>query len=227
MKNAIKEERIHRYETKIPLQRLQYQELRAAMHDIGLHTKQPFPDRIVHSIYIDTPEYSDYHDNVAGINQRSKTRLRWYDFDTRRLTLEIKRKRSKISDKQCLRINNSTGRVPRRKHDLHALLANLNITDGDALIVSHFRSPTLEVEYRRSYFEIGSDIRMTVDRDMRFRKLYPVASLHWTRSPVEAVVEFKYAVGQERAFSELVRNLPFRVFRHSKYVIGTDSTCVG
>ena len=67
-----------RHETKLPLQRQQYQELRPAFIGMGLHPRKTYADRRVHSIYLDTPEFDDYHDGVSGLSRRSKARFRWY-----------------------------------------------------------------------------------------------------------------------------------------------------
>ena len=41
------------------------------------------------------------------------------------------------------------------------------------------------------------------------------------------VVEFKYPVGHGKVFGDLLRNMPFRMFRHSKYVVGMDMVTIG
>ena len=38
----------------------------------------PFPDRYVNNIYLDTPVMSNYWNNVTGLSQRVKVRIRWY-----------------------------------------------------------------------------------------------------------------------------------------------------
>ena len=87
--------------------------------------------------------------------------------------------------------------------------------------------PTLEVSYKRSYFTLQSEIRMTIDRKIQYRKLFPVTSWRMTYSPVDYVVEFKFPVGNESDFSNLLQDLPFRLFRHSKYTIGIDTVAIG
>ena len=88
-----------RYETKLPLQRLQYQELTPIFIEMGLPPRRKYADRRVHSIYLDTPEINDYHDSISGLSRRSKTRFRWYQEDAEHMVLEIKRKKNKIATK--------------------------------------------------------------------------------------------------------------------------------
>jgi hypothetical protein len=123
--------------------------------------------------------------------------------------MEIKRKVIKVSDKVIIEIDNPGGKIPRSRPDYTKLVRS----NSKKLPISQFISlfPVLEVEYRRSYFELAPEIRMTVDHSIRYRKLFPLIS----------------KVGKEDIFASLLRNIPFRLFRHSKYVIGTDSVCVG
>ena len=45
--------------------------------------QKAFPDRQVNNIYFDTPELTSFLNNVDGISERKKYRIRWYgeDFD--------------------------------------------------------------------------------------------------------------------------------------------------
>ena len=217
--------KILRHETKIPLQRSQSVELNSYLHQLGIHPKKTYPDRTIHSIYLDDHEYTDYHDNVSGISRRSKTRLRWYNDDTSHLSLEIKRKTNKVSEKQVIQLENTQGRLPFSRHEYLRLMRENNTGLSRSQFATLF--PVLEVRYERSYFSLTPEIRMTIDRKIQFRKLYPHPGRRWHRSQVDMVLEFKYPLGEERSFSRILRNLPFRIFRHSKYVIGVDNVCVG
>ena len=214
-----------RYETKVPLQYQQYRELKSVLFQMGLYPRIAYPDRLVHSIYLDTPEFVNYHDNVAGISRRSKTRLRWYGIEAGNLALEEKRKIGKVSDKWTIELDNPDKLLPRDRYSLQSLLRR-NIVESFVRI-SPVYQPTLEVSYNRSYMVFNSGIRMTIDRDIKYRKLWPNASQMFRRSPVDCVLEFKYSITQKTEFGHLLRSFPYRVFRHSKYVVGIDSVAVG
>ena len=214
-----------RHETKLPLQRQQYQELTPAFIGMGLHPRRTYADRQVHSIYLDTPGFNDYYDSVSGLSRRTKTRFRWYQEDTKHMVLEVKRKRNKIARKYLFQMKNPSTLIPRDQ----CLLQNLVTENSDqfpAGIAGLYR-PVLEVNYRRSYFELKPEIRMTIDQEIQYRKLSPTVSCQMKRSPVDYVIELKYPVGQEAEFGHLLRDLPFRFFRHSKYVVGMDTVTVG
>ena len=122
-------------------------------------------------------------------------------------------------------MKNPSGLIPRDQCLLQSLVTE-NSDQFPAGIAGLYR-PVLEVVYQRSYFELEPDIRMTVDQEIQYRKLSPTVSCQMKRSPVDYIVEFKYPVGQETEFGHLLRNLPFRFFRHSKYVVGMDTVTVG
>ena len=122
-------------------------------------------------------------------------------------------------------MKNPGGLIPRDQCLLQSLVTE-NSDQFPAGIAGLYR-PVLETNYRRSYFQLEPGIRMTIDQQIQYRKLSPTPSCRAKRSPVDYVVEFKYPVGQETAFGHLLRNLPFRFFRHSKYVVGMDAVTVG
>jgi hypothetical protein len=214
-----------RYETKIPLQGLQLIDLRSAFITVGVTLKQSFADRMVHSIYMDTLDFDDYYDNISGISQRSKTRIRWYNESTENMALEIKKKNGKISQKEIMELSNPSGLIPRNLSLVNSLFSvNPN---KPVSTICPLRRPVLEIQYCRQYFQIASGIRVTVDRDIRCGRLLSSRSIRMTKFPVGAVVEFKYGADQRQKFLNLIRGLPFRPFRHSKYVIGLDVAGVG
>ena len=214
-----------RREIKLPLQRDQYQVFLSTLRDLGLYPKRTYADRLVHSVYVDTIEFDDYHDNVSGISQRQKIRFRWYGDKIELIALEIKSKTNKISGKRIIDLANPYQTIPTSRHKLRALLQSNRSVLPEALLSSY--RLTLEVEYVRSYFQLAQDIRMTIDRNIRYRKLSPRRGLRMKRSPVDHVVEFKYPADNEMDFRDLLRNIPFRIFRHSKYVVGMDTVTVG
>lgn len=63
---------------------------------------------------------------------------------------------------------------------------------------------------------------MTVDRNIKYKKLYSTPSTRFEDSVVDVVVEFKCDIKQQNTVTQLLLSLPFRLFRHSKYAIGIE-----
>lgn len=211
----------YRYENKIPMQISHFSEFWHYLHQLGLFGRKSFPDRRIHSVYLDDANFQDYLDNVAGISQRRKMRLRWYDDNLKSVTIEAKTKNNKASTKPSLHLDNPNELGPFTKEAIANLLRENDIKGAYSSIQT--LHPILEVDYKREYFLLAQDIRMTVDKNIIYRQLYPTVQRHIEKSPVDVVVEFKYSLEQKQVVQTLLAGLPFRLFRHSKYAIGIDS----
>jgi hypothetical protein len=218
-----KEGNPYRYELKLPLQRYQFLEIEHWLRHAGIMRRKVFPDRLVHSVYLDSATLDDYQDNVAGLSRRGKIRLRWYNDACDSLVLELKNKRGRVANKLVMELENSAGTVPLQRTRINQLLGTNPRSLSLARQLNLF--PSLHVMYQRAYYEIAPEIRMTVDTGIRYQKLYPVRSHKTTPSSVDVVVEIKYPMHRKQAASELLQGLPARVFRHSKYIIGVDTVC--
>ncbi len=212
-----------RYEIKVPLQRFQFFEFERYVRCGGLFPRETFPPRQVHSVYLDTSSFEDYHDNVSGISARKKTRIRWYDDKPEKMALEFKVKRNKISSKHVIGLSNEHGIVPIDRAALSSLL-NQNRDHAETRELGCL-FPVLKVVYDRRYLILANEVRMTIDREMRFRRLYPIPTGPLHRSPVDVVIELKFPVDNAREAKRMLSSIPFRIFRHSKYVIGMDLSC--
>jgi hypothetical protein len=85
----------------------------------------------------------------------------------------------------------------------------------------------LYVVYERSYYEIFPGLRLTIDKDIKYsNSLCSSALIHPLDSPVKCVLEFKFNENVADRVFNLLNGLPFRNFRHSKYVIGIDTTMI-
>ena len=214
----------YRYELKIPLDQVQFIEFKHYLTQLGLYPATLFPRRQINSVYFDTYDLNDYVDNVSGIADRCKTRLRWYNNDITRLTLEIKIKKNKASYKESLKLENSSKHNPSIKQDIPKIMQD-HKSSAEYVILQNV-SPVLEVQYDRQYFLLSQDLRMTIDLNQKFRRLYPTPSKSFIKSPVYSVAEFKFPANKRNAMQSLMRNIPFRLFRHSKYVIGMDTVAL-
>ena len=71
-----------------------------------------YPDRYVNSLYFDDIYYNTIHDNLAGVSNRRKLRLRWYHDNDEQvisgLVLESKIRDGRLGYKQQFKINDSS-----------------------------------------------------------------------------------------------------------------------
>ena len=196
-------------------------EVRAALSAQPALFRPAYPDRLVHSLYLDTPDLQAFHANAAGLAERTKPRLRWYGpLDAPGGgRLEIKRRHGLVGTKELLAL--PTGLppgLPGRGLSLGAWCrwasAHPWLRQFPELV------PTVLVQYRRSYFTSADGrLRLTLDRDLRYA---PAEAPRAGVLDAATIIELKYPV--TLAAGKLPA-LPFRLTRNSKYVIAVLNTC--
>ena len=193
-----------------------------ALRNEGLEER--FPGRWVNNVYFDTHDYLAFRQNMGGASDRYKVRYRWYEAHELPApgALEVKRKRNFFSWK--LRFPADT--APCEKSDYwtdvrRKLLAVLPEQAGH-WIESNPQPVILNRYYRRYLATPDNAIRLTLDMqntvyDQRY-KPYPNIT-HAGNMRRTVVLEMKFARSERVRASQLMRGLPLRVSRHSKYVI--------
>jgi hypothetical protein len=87
--------------------------------------------------------------------------------------------------------------------------------------------PVLINRYHRKYFRTrNDDVRVTLDSDLRIfdqtRNPYPNYSIK-ANIPRTFVLEVKFPRDLRNKASQIIKNIPIRVSRHSKYIVGFHS----
>jgi len=187
------------------------------------HFRRSYPRRIVNSIYYDTPDFTTAIDNISGIADRAKYRLRWYGLEeTPASRFEIKVKKGRLGRKV-------SADLPLRASEFESMTSK----DRDRLLVEEESlrgelpsadplQSVLLVKYTRDYYERGREIRVTIDRDLSFGDLASGLADGKQRSSTLAinVIEFKFAPDDKDLAAEVMFDLPFYPVRNSKYMLG-------
>ena len=85
-----------RYELKFNAKSSEHSTLRSWVLNHPLAFSPLYHPRLINNIYFDTTAYSHYIDNVLGVSDRNKIRIRWYGAtlgEIKKPVLEIKRKK--------------------------------------------------------------------------------------------------------------------------------------
>ncbi|MDG1707553.1 MAG: polyphosphate polymerase domain-containing protein [Emcibacteraceae bacterium] len=193
-------------------------------HSTACHNS--FPTRKVNSIYFDDTQYSSLRDNLMGLANRAKLRLRWY---------------STLEDKECIspkvEMKIREGRVGYKKsspintHNYDFLNKNYNklyeflysqLHSHKEFSLDKFFIPTLHVSYDRSYFEAPNGIRITFDRNITFydpgQNQTPLTANGHKYNRI--IMEIKFPPEQKIHIAKLLRSSNLTPQRHSKYVAG-------
>ncbi|MCI5191104.1 MAG: VTC domain-containing protein [Candidatus Electrothrix sp. AS4_5] len=214
----------YRYEIKFILNEVS---LTTALNWIYNHTnlQKKYQGRHVNSLYFDDLEFQSVRDNLAGISNRQKMRLRWYrnlnQIDG--LVLEYKNRHGRLGYKNKIIIQEKKNIL-----DLPITKLSLNIADilASKVLPMHFpdtfSTATLHTEYYREYFEDYRGLRLTFDRDITFKQVMLHASLNdmCTASYPSVIMELKFPQELKLYVAHLLKNLPLTPKRHSKYLAG-------
>jgi SPX domain protein involved in polyphosphate accumulation len=204
-----------RYERKYLLSGSDYRSIsmEIMIHPAGFRIQHP--DRRIRNIYFDTPELAALNTNLYGVAERAKHRVRWYGNEILpkgRARWEIKQKHNTLGLKIVKDINLSED----TSFEKIATDVNARFCKMQALI------PTLLNTYMRSYFVTPDNkFRITVDREMNFAPI--IAGKRTTSIPFRVsniVVELKYDKDWDDDANEILKYIPFRQTRNSKYVTG-------
>jgi SPX domain protein involved in polyphosphate accumulation len=183
--------------------------------------KETYKERIVNSIYFDNPEYHNFFDNVEGNQNRFKVRIRWYGDDIKNSKLEIKVKEGLFGKKIITEIQNIS-----TTSDFYQIIKNpKNYPDLDTSYIPYVINliPTSYNNYLRRYFEsFDGKIRVTVDSNLKFKKLYNF-KLPKDKELLDfdySIIEVKYKSSDEYLVSKIMRNSPLILRKFSKYTAG-------
>lgn len=186
-----------------------------------------YPPRTVNSLYFDNDRYQSIQDNLSGIPDRYKTRLRWYHNSREGMSvpvMEVKVKQGRLGYKNQFKL-------PELKNQLFDItfkeiassIKTQLITQNDALdIFEDFIFPTLLVRYQRQYFESIDGVRVTIDSNISFndppshKKLGETLNVAYPKK----IMEIKFTPSQKDKVAGQLKNLHLNPKRHSKYLTG-------
>ena len=216
-----------RYERKFLVDELDDHEVRAI---VKLHPSlftQAYPPRFVNNIYLDSQDMANYVDNVSGVGDRRKVRIRWYGdlFGTiDRPILEFKIKRGLVGTKEQHFLAPFTLQRGFSNHTLERLLASdvlpelvqARLVDLNGVLVNRY--------YRWYYTTLDGRYRVTVDTNLSYHRVGYLKSsfAHNQVDHNNIVVELKYQSQDEGSANRVSSHFPFRVTRNSKYVQGIE-----
>ncbi|MDB9810508.1 VTC domain-containing protein [Planktomarina temperata] len=209
-------------------------QVRSSIFNSSLAIRQTYKNRYVNSIYLDSINFDNYNENLAGLSQRSKARIRWYSREKcqhissqTECILEVKSRSNVLGAKMCCPV-----KLPKNIEGLkaNALINHIrNVIPIDFLpFIDHCNDCTLMVSYKREYYaSFSNQIRVTVDSEISYSKpsinvfdikLAPKYQVEY------GVLEIKYPIVVEDDLNYLdFNNISISPGRHSKYAVGLNT----
>ena len=217
-----------RYEIKFVADELEYHRLLLWIRQHRSCFFNEYPDRQVNNVYFDSHTYRSYDDNISGSSSRIKVRYRWYgsSIQPAKGCLEIKCKRNQFSWKMIYNVDKSFAGQEKNWREMQShLTEQLPVEARQWLKVNPV--PVLINRYKRKYFRSRNDkVRVTLDLGLciydQTRNSYPNYSFK-ANIPRTFVLEVKFPRDLRNKASQIIRDIPIRVSRHSKYIVGVNS----
>ena len=178
-----------------------------------------YEERLINSIYYDSPNYSAAQSNLSGELNRRKFRLRWYgksEFpDIASFEIKSKFGRNGLKRNFDLRLNNDNSHKSIIKKIVNSL-------DESGSMFKLSCDPKSLIRYHRQYFATASGkLRVTLDKNIEFAPQFfsnKINTRKFTRKNPQLVVEFKYDLQYAEEIQGMLTQIPFVSFRNSKYV---------
>jgi len=214
----------YRYEIKFVLEEADFPVVERWMVERSDCSKS-YPDRRVNSIYFDNVNFSSIRDNLAGVSDRVKNRLRWYGTTCKEVrkspVLEQKIRNGRLGSKISTPVPSLKRSVNQERQSLILKKIKQSCKYDNYFLTDYF-IPTLYVSYSRKYFESCSGLRVTIDSDILFSRLQPNKSIDNSKKVPysKKIVEIKFNQSMKEYVSNLLRDLPLTPRRHSKYLVG-------
>ncbi len=190
--------------------------------------RQAFPDRVINNIYLDTPSRRSLLENLDGIADRIKARIRWYGEllgHIKKPVLEFKIKRGMVGAKDSYVLAPFAVEPKMNASAVHDVLERSELPEHIRLELYKFE-PVLLNRYRRKYFiSADSHYRITLDWQLEYYRFDRHYNL-FTRPHKDqhsTVVELKYSGSIDQIDERVASYFPFRVTRMSKFVTGMQS----
>ena len=226
MQSGYTELKTYRYERKFVALKFPRLAAEAVVKQNQAFFVPAFHQRKVNNIYFDTPGMDCYFDNLFGVGNRWKARIRWYDKvfgKANSPVLEFKIKKGFVGTKKSFLLPD----FELNKNNFDAgILKNIFLR---AILPDEFRErltglqPVLLNSYIRSYFvSLNKKFRVTVDDELEYYNLRQSWNnfSHPYREEFKTVVELKYDQEWDNEAEKITNQFPFRLDKNSKFVAG-------
>lgn len=208
----------YRYERKFVIPLILVGGMPTLLRASSFGFREIFAERFVNNLYFDTPFFKFFNENVQGLSERKKIRIRWYgsvDHQGER-RLEIKCKSGLVGRKQVAVLPSATGAPFRQSRPERLPLP------PEIQLQLIGTAPALFNRYRRRYFLSADErFRATLDYDIAYSSPGPDASFLRNGSrDSNAVLELKYDCELDGEAAGIASELHFDIAKKSKYVTG-------
>ena len=177
-----------------------------------------YPKRQINSLYFDDLNYSSINENLDGISEKKKYRIRWYGSKNKlnNPIFEIKSKKNYESFKRLINLKKLNNLFIFKHENLNFVKEFLNNQYRFNKIIY----PVLTTHYDREYLISNNGlIRATLDYNIQSVFLKENNDLNINRNYYSnTILEIKYDVNLDKYVRENLKNISSRLSKNSKFV---------
>ena len=181
---------------------------------------RPYQDRFINSIYYDDENFTTAQDNLSGISNRRKYRIRWYGSELKNFLYEIKIKRNNLGKKISLKTNQDEINLENLFSFNNRFLNKKENKFFLDYLDSFNLKPQLKVSYLRSYFLYEGKIRITFDQKINYSLVNKFHKVENKINDFMTVIEIKFMPENYDIVLNLLKDSNFIPKRFSKYLRG-------
>ena len=203
-----------RFEKKWVFNKIDKETLLSNLINSKLFFREQFKERTVNSIYFDTLDFKSAVDNLNGVSDREKFRVRWYGKNLELLDEPILEKKVK-KNFQGYKVFFNIDEFKKKKLNEKNLLNLSKLVN--VLIPNKNLYPITMTSYRRIYLiSSNNEIRATLDFNLQYKKLNNYIENFFTKVE-DIILELKYSTSLDTYLRKQISGIT-RISKNSKYV---------
>lgn len=214
-----------RYERKFLVSELTGHEIEAIVKLHPALFSEIYQPRYINNLYFDSFAMKNYFDNVDGVADRIKVRIRWYGDmfgHIEKPILEFKIKKGSLGRKVSFPLQSFFIDENLQLDCIASVFESSDLPEDLRLNLCAVEASLLN-RYRRKYFISGDKkYRITIDTELTFFQIANARFLHKYVDFASTVLEVKYDPAENKYARRITSHFPFRMTRSSKYVNGID-----
>jgi len=216
-----------RCEKKFVISEMDYYEIESLIKYNPLIFSEIFYERNVNNIYLDSLNFKNYYENIAGNSERLKIRIRWYGnmFGIiKKPILELKIKKNELGKKLSFPLKLF---IFDKTFSFKLLQKKFLESNLPEWLIEKLKlyQPTLLNSYKRRYFlSANKKYRITVDKNLVFYKIRAKNNpfKYKIKNKELYVLEIKYSSKNYEKAHHITQYFPFRLTAYSKYISGIN-----
>ena len=216
-----------RYEKKYICSNLLTSQARLIIKSLPSQFIQSFSPRFINNIYFDSLDKDYYQNNIDGIGDRHKVRIRWYNNlfgNIKEPKLEIKSKKNHQNYKNTFAIDSFYfEKNLQDKRNLKNWINKADIPGNILKLLYSLHISSMNSYYREYFISSDSKIRITLDSEMTFYDVGTESIIKLNTVDNDyPLIELKYDSKLSSEGDNIANEIPFRINKHSKYILGVE-----